>query len=103
MASPAWTATLSIKGPEALPTAILRLHRCDGHAAAALGDAFGIEWPTRPNMVASRQALSVLWLAPTEWKPPPTPPRPSAKPCTTSLTSPTAGRSSTSMAPILAT
>jgi len=67
MASPTRTATLSIKGPEALPTAILRLHRCDERAAAALGDAFGIEWPTRPNTVARCQALSVLWLAPTEW------------------------------------
>jgi sarcosine oxidase, subunit gamma len=67
MDSPPRTAAPSIEASEPLPIAILRLRQCDEGAAAALGDAFGIDWPTRPNTVASRQALSVLWLAPTEW------------------------------------
>ena len=67
MASAPRTTGLSIEGPSVLPIAILRVRHCDEPAVNALGEAFGIDWPTRPNTVAGRQAFSVLWLAPTEW------------------------------------
>jgi sarcosine oxidase subunit gamma len=57
---------VSVAGPAARPVAILRLGREDAALAAALGEAFGLDWPSTPNTTAHGRAKA-LWTAPGEW------------------------------------
>ncbi len=45
---------------------LLRVRSPDAGLTTALGDAFGLEWPTRPNTVGEGR-VRVAWLAPGEW------------------------------------
>lgn len=62
----------SIGGPDLaviespVPMSILRVHRDDAEAAAALAKVFNQAWPTTPNVVVDA-ALRVACTAPGEW------------------------------------
>jgi sarcosine oxidase subunit gamma len=46
---------------------VLRLWRPRAAMHAALGRAFGLGWPTRPNTWAGAGSATMLWLTPAEW------------------------------------
>jgi sarcosine oxidase subunit gamma len=58
--------SVSVAGPQTRPMAMLRLREPDAAAAAALGAAFALTWPTEPN-TTSKAVHTVLWLSPGEW------------------------------------
>lgn len=51
---------------EPLAMSILRVQRGDTGAAARLGEAFGLAWPSTPNTAAGSDPR-VIWLAPGTW------------------------------------
>ncbi|MFO1401821.1 MAG: sarcosine oxidase subunit gamma family protein [Steroidobacteraceae bacterium] len=67
--APAWP--ISLPGLEVRerrePFSVLRTWRPDAAVHSALGGAFGLEWPVRPNTQAAAGSSTVLWLTPMEW------------------------------------